>query len=67
MTAKMIRNYLNCNDLFISLENPEIKSQPTGETVCFPEIVPIQPLIGVKFSCKYNLFAFQPLVTENSN
>ena len=30
MTAKMTHNYLNYNDLFISLENPEVKSQPTG-------------------------------------
>ena len=30
MNAKMTHNYLNCNDLFISLENPEVKSQPTG-------------------------------------
>ena len=30
MTAKMTRNYLNSNGLFISLENPEVKSQPTG-------------------------------------
>ena len=30
MTAKITHNYLNCNDLFISLENPEVKSQPTG-------------------------------------
>ena len=30
MTAKMTHNYLNCNYLFISLENPEVKSQPTG-------------------------------------
>ncbi|MCU0327181.1 MAG: hypothetical protein MUF45_18435 [Spirosomaceae bacterium] len=26
----MTHNYLNLNDLFISLENPEVKSQPTG-------------------------------------
>lgn len=30
MTAKMTHNYLNSNDLFISLENPEVKSEPTG-------------------------------------
>jgi hypothetical protein len=30
MAAKMTHNYLKCNDLFISLENPEVKSQPTG-------------------------------------
>jgi hypothetical protein len=30
MTAKITHNHLNYNDLFISLENPEVKSQPTG-------------------------------------
>jgi hypothetical protein len=30
MTAKMTHKYLYYNDLFISLENPEVKSQPTG-------------------------------------
>jgi hypothetical protein len=30
MTAKSTHNYLNNNDLFISLENPEVKSEPTG-------------------------------------
>ena len=29
MTAKTTHNYLNSNVLFISLENPEVKSQPT--------------------------------------
>ena len=30
MNAKMTHNYLNSKDLFISLENPEVKSEPTG-------------------------------------
>ncbi|CAN1494704.1 hypothetical protein MCERE19_00307 [Spirosomataceae bacterium] len=30
MTTKITHNYLYYNDLFISLENPKVKSQPTG-------------------------------------
>ena len=30
MTTKTTHNYLFYNGLFISLENPEVKSQPTG-------------------------------------
>jgi hypothetical protein len=53
MTTKNAHKYLYYNTLFISLENPEVKSQPTGLSTFAITHKPISPTKNWRFNAPH--------------